>query len=97
VRQGAKGLFDTWIILGGHAWESMQDLPEETLSLRVTGTNGMLPRKGLREASIDELVESAPNVAQVRNLTAPALPCIRPSTIASNGVCFLISRRTSCR
>ncbi|TCK39420.1 type VI secretion system protein ImpG [Paraburkholderia sp. BL8N3] len=78
VRQGATGLFDTWIILGGHAWESMRDLPEETLSLRVTGTNGMLPRKGLREAGIDELVESAPNVARVRNLTSPTLPVYPP-------------------
>ncbi|SAL76421.1 type VI secretion protein [Caballeronia terrestris] len=78
VRQGVKGLFDAWIILGGHAWESMQDLPEETLSLRVTGTNGMLPRKGLREASIVDLVESAPNVARVRNLTSPTLPVYPP-------------------
>jgi type VI secretion system protein ImpG len=71
VREGVRGLHDTWIVLGGHAWDAMQDLPEETLSLRVTGTNGMLPRKGLREASIDELVASAPNVARVRNLSAP--------------------------
>jgi type VI secretion system protein ImpG len=78
VRQGVKGLYDTWIILGGHAWESMLDLPEETLSLRVTGTNGMLPRKGLRESSIDELVASAPNVARVRNLNAPTVPVYPP-------------------
>ena len=78
VRQGVKGLFDTWIILGGHAWESMPDLPEETLSLRVTGTNGMLPRKGLREASINELVASAPNVGRVRNLTSPTMPVYPP-------------------
>lgn len=78
VRQGVKGLFDTWIILGGHAWESMPDLPEETLSLRVTGTNGMLPRKGLREASINDLVASAPNVGRVRNLTSPTLPVYPP-------------------
>jgi type VI secretion system protein ImpG len=78
VREGVRGLHDTWIVLGGHAWDAMQDLPEETLSLRVTGTNGMLPRKGLREASIDELVASAPNVARVRNLSASSLPLYPP-------------------
>jgi type VI secretion system protein ImpG len=46
--------------------------------LRVTGTNGMLPRKGLREASVDELVGGASNVAQVRNLCAPTLPVYPP-------------------
>jgi type VI secretion system protein ImpG len=79
VRQGVSGLHDTWIILGGHAWESMDDLPAENLSLRVTGTNGMLPRKGLREANINELGESTPNVAAVRNLVAPTLPLYPPT------------------
>jgi type VI secretion system protein ImpG len=78
VRQGPSGLHDTWVILGGHAWDTLTDLPEETLSLRLTGTNGMLPRKGLREASIDELVGGASNVAQVRNLCAPTLPVYPP-------------------
>jgi type VI secretion system protein ImpG len=79
VRPGVTGLHDTWVILGGHAWETMEDLPEESLSLRVTGTNGMLPRKGLREASINELGASTPNVAGVRNLTAPTLPLYPPT------------------
>ncbi|WP_260858306.1 type VI secretion system baseplate subunit TssF [Paraburkholderia sp. BCC1885] len=79
VRQGATGMHDTWVILGGHAWESVEDLPEENLSLRVTGTNGMLPRKGLREASINELCESTPNVSAVRNLAAPTLPLYPPT------------------
>jgi type VI secretion system VasI/ImpG family protein len=79
VRPGVTGLHDTWVILGGHAWETMEDLPEESLSLRVTGTNGLLPRKGLREASIDELGESTPNVAGVRNLVAPTLPLYPPT------------------
>jgi type VI secretion system protein ImpG len=79
VRPGATGLHETWVILGGHAWESMQDLPEESLSLGVTGTNGMLPRKGLREASINELAASTPNVAGVRNLAAPTLPLYPPT------------------
>jgi type VI secretion system protein ImpG len=79
VRQGVTGLHDTWVILGGHAWESMEDLPAENLSLRVTGTNGMLPRKGLREANINELGESTPNVSAVRNLAAPTLPLYPPT------------------
>jgi type VI secretion system protein ImpG len=79
VRQGVTGLHDTWVILGGHAWESMEDLPPENLSLRVTGTNGLLPRKGLREANINELGESTPNVSAVRNLAAPTLPLYPPT------------------
>ncbi|SEB21089.1 type VI secretion system baseplate subunit TssF [Paraburkholderia sartisoli] len=79
VKQGVTGLHETWVVLGGHAWESMEDLPAENLSLRVTGTNGMLPRKGLREASIDELGESTPNVSAVRNLAAPTLPLYPPT------------------
>lgn len=79
VRQGAKGLYDTWLILGGHAWDTMEDLPEETLSLQVTGTNGMLPRKGLREAGINTLSSSARNVGAVRNLAAPTLPLYPPT------------------
>jgi type VI secretion system protein ImpG len=78
VRQGVSGLYDTTLILGGHAWETMDDLPEETLSLRVTGTHGMLPRKGLREASLDQLVGSVPGVAGVRQLTAPTMPVYPP-------------------
>lgn len=79
VRQGVSGLHDAWVILGGHAWETMEDLPAESLSLRVTGTNGMLPRKGLREASIDELAAGTPNVTGVRNLVAPTLPLYPPT------------------
>ncbi|GFZ98744.1 type VI secretion system baseplate subunit TssF [Dyella caseinilytica] len=78
ARQGANGLYVTSLILGGHAWSSMQDLPEETLSLRVTGTNGMLPRKSLREASINQVVGNAPNVTRVRHLCTPTLPVYPP-------------------
>ncbi|WP_322029175.1 type VI secretion system baseplate subunit TssF [Paraburkholderia sp. J76] len=79
VRLGVSGLHETWVILGGHAWETLETLPEESLSLRVTGTNGMLPRKGLREASISELAASTPNVVGVRNLVAPTLPLYPPT------------------
>ncbi len=79
VRPGMAGLHETWVILGGHAWETRETLPEESLSLRVTGTNGMLPRKGLREANLSELAESTPNVTWVRNLVAPTLPLYPPT------------------
>jgi type VI secretion system protein ImpG len=79
VRQGPAGLHETWVVLGGHAWDSADGLPEESLSLRVTGTNGMLPRKALREADISDLAQSTPNVSGVRNLVAPTLPLYPPT------------------
>jgi type VI secretion system protein ImpG len=79
VRPGMAGLHETWVVLGGHAWETMETLPEESLSLLVTGTNGMLPRKGLREANLSELAASTPNVTGVRNLVAPTLPLYPPT------------------
>ncbi len=79
VRRGPSGRFDTWIVLGGHAWERQQALPQETLSLSVTGTNGMLPRKGLREAGIARMRGGFTNVQAVRNLTAPTLPVYPPT------------------
>ncbi|WP_035061849.1 type VI secretion system baseplate subunit TssF [Andreprevotia chitinilytica] len=78
VRRGPAGLFETWLVLGGHAWEAQRDLPVETLSLRVTGTNGLLPRKALRESQILELAGGSACVATVRNLTAPTLPIYPP-------------------
>lgn len=79
VRRGPSGRFDTWVVLGGHAWEQQQTLPQETLSLSVTGTNGMLPRKGLREAGITRMRGGFTNIGTVRNLTAPTLPVYPPT------------------
>ncbi|CAJ0818183.1 type VI secretion system baseplate subunit TssF [Ralstonia flaminis] len=79
VQRGPSGRFDTWVILGGHAWEHQNTLPQETLSLSVTGTNGMLPRKNLREASIQRMRSGFTNVESVRNLTAPTLPVYPPT------------------
>lgn len=78
VRRGASGLFETWLVLGGHVWRGQHDLPPETLSLRVTGTNGLLPRKALRESQILEMTLGYPCVAGVRNVTAPTLPVYPP-------------------
>ncbi|MDS0794249.1 type VI secretion system baseplate subunit TssF [Burkholderia pseudomultivorans] len=71
VRRGASGLRETWITLGGHAWDALDDLPQETLSLRLTCANGQLPRSALREAGIDRIEEGGPEIAGVRNLVAP--------------------------
>lgn len=79
MRRGPSGRFDTWVVLGGHAWEQQQVLPQETLSLSVTGTNGMLPRKGLREAGIARMRGGFNHVGAVRNLTAPTLPVYPPT------------------
>ncbi|AOI72708.1 type VI secretion protein ImpG [Burkholderia ubonensis] len=79
VRRAPSGRFDTWVVLGGHAWETGHALPQETLSLSVTGTNGMLPRKALREASITRMRAGFTNIASVRNLTAPTLPVYPPT------------------
>ena len=77
-RRGPSGHFDTWLVLGGHAWEHATTLPRETLSLSVTGTHGMLPRKGLREAGITRMRGGFTNVRAVRNLVAPTLPVYPP-------------------
>ncbi|RDS80881.1 type VI secretion system baseplate subunit TssF [Dyella monticola] len=79
MRRGPSGRFDTWIVLGGHAWEQQATLPRETLSLSVTGTNGLLPRKGLREATITRMRGGFTNVRAVRNLVAPTLPVYPPT------------------
>ncbi|AQV93835.1 type VI secretion protein ImpG [Cupriavidus necator] len=79
MRRGPSGRFDTWVVLGGHAWERQVELLQETLSLSVTGTNGMLPRKGLREAGITRMRGGFTNIGTVRNLTAPTLPVYPPT------------------
>lgn len=79
VRRGASGRFDTWLVLGGHAWDQQQSLPDETLSLSVTGTNGMVPRKGLREAGISGMRGGFTSIVAVRNLIAPTAPLYPPT------------------
>lgn len=79
TRRGPSGRFNTWVVLGGHAWDNETAMHDETLSLAVTGTNGMLPRKGLREASINRMRGGFTNVASVRNLSAPTLPVYPPT------------------
>ena len=40
LRQGANGLHDTWLILGGEGFDNDVLLKRKSLSLRLTGTNG---------------------------------------------------------
>ncbi|CAM2172356.1 type VI secretion system protein ImpG [Paraburkholderia sacchari] len=79
MRRAPSGRFDTWIVLGGHAWDQASTLPTETLTLSVTGTNGMLPRKALREAGITRMRGGFTNIGAIRNLTAPTLPVYPPT------------------
>lgn len=79
VRKGASGLHETWLILGGKIWDKDEMLETETLSLQITGTNGMLPRKVLRNARIDELCHAQNSISRVHNLCSPTLPCYPPT------------------
>lgn len=58
VKRGASGLYDTWLILGGGSFE-VEQLSEkpESLSMRITGTNGQLPRKALASTLLDRVVK----------------------------------------
>ncbi|WJF90236.1 type VI secretion system baseplate subunit TssF [Paraburkholderia bonniea] len=80
MRRGPSGRCDTWVMLGGHAWEHATTLPQETLSLSVTGTHGMLPRNGLRHARITQMRSGFSQIRAVRNLSAPTLPVYPPTT-----------------
>lgn len=79
VRPGASGHRETWVTLGGHAWDTMDAWPEESLSLQLTCTNGRISRNALREAAINRLEEVTPGIAGVRNLVAPTAPLYPPT------------------
>lgn len=79
VRRGPSGLHDTWLILGGDAFESEKQQPGETLSLRITGTNGQLPRKALRSTLLNAAMQTTQVPLTVQNLCAPTLPCYPPA------------------
>ena len=53
VKRGVTGMHDTWLILGGQQWEADRELARETVSLRITGTNGQLPRRALQSTLLD--------------------------------------------
>lgn len=79
TRKGVTGRYETWLMLGGQLWDEHLALPSETLSLKVLGTNGKLPRKTLRETQIRDNDTGEPNIKQVRNLTTPTLSCYPPT------------------
>jgi type VI secretion system protein ImpG len=79
LKRGANGLHDTWLILGGEGFDKDELLRSESLSLRLTGTNGQLPRKALQSTLLDTLVQSTQAGLRVRNLCAPTLPCYPPN------------------
>ncbi|WP_205299644.1 type VI secretion system baseplate subunit TssF [Pantoea sp. Tr-811] len=79
LRRGANGLHDTWLILGGEGFDKDMLLERKSLSLRLTGTNGQLPRKALRSTSLDAPAQSTQAGLRVRNLTSPTLPCYPPN------------------
>jgi type VI secretion system protein ImpG len=78
LKRGVNGLHDTWLILGGPGFDQDQLKGSASLSLRLTGTNGHLPRKALQNTLLDTPAGSAQSSLRVRNLCAPTLPCYPP-------------------
>ncbi len=78
VRRGASGLHNTWLILGGEAFDNHSVPNDESLSLTLTGTNGQLPRRALQSTVLDTAIITSSASVGVRNLCAPTLPCYPP-------------------
>ncbi|ANI82041.1 type VI secretion system baseplate subunit TssF [Kosakonia oryzae] len=80
VKRGPSGLYDTWLILGGRSFE-MDQLSEkpESLSMRITCTNGQIPRKALESTLLDRVVKAGKVAVKVLNLSAPSLPLYPPA------------------
>lgn len=79
LKRSATGLHDTWLILGGDGFDKDRLRNSESLSLRLTGTHGQLPRKALQSTLLDTLVQTTQTGLRVRNLCAPSLPCYPPN------------------
>ena len=79
MKRAANGLHDTWLILGGEGFDKDNLLARESLSLRLTGTHGQLPRKALQSTLLDTVVQSTEVGLRVRNLCAPTSPCYPPN------------------
>ncbi len=79
LKRGANGLHDTWLILGGEGADEDRLSLDQGLSLRLTGTNGQLPRKALQSTLLDTPAQSTEAGLKVRNLCAPTLPCYPPN------------------
>lgn len=79
VKRGVSGMHDTWLILGGQQWEAERTLDRETVSLRITGTNGQLPRRALQSTVLDSCEQVSEIPLVVRNLCKPTLPAYPPA------------------
>ncbi|WP_127956808.1 type VI secretion system baseplate subunit TssF [Serratia microhaemolytica] len=79
VKRGPSGLHDTWLILGGEAFDTLTVPEDEKLSLTLTGTNGQLARKSLQSTLLDSALQMPAVPLQIRNLTAPTMPCYPPN------------------
>lgn len=79
VKRGVTGMHDTWLILGGQQWEVDRTVARETISLRITGTNGQLPRRALQSTLLDRCEQTLQTRVSVRNLSKPTLPVYPPA------------------
>ncbi|HBX6970211.1 TPA: type VI secretion system baseplate subunit TssF, partial [Klebsiella pneumoniae] len=79
VRRGPSGLYNTWLIVGGEAFDNHTVPEDESLSLTLTGTNGQLPRRALQSTVLDTVMKTTSASIAVRNLCAPTLPCYPPA------------------
>lgn len=79
MKRGASGRNDTWLILGGEGFKADVQAENPCLSLRMTATNGQLPRKTLQNTLLDTLAQPSKTGLRVRNLCAPTLPCYPPN------------------
>ncbi len=79
VKRGVTGLHDTWLILGGVQWEADREFIREAVSLKITGTNGQLPRKALQSTLLDHCEAVLQTPLKVRNLCKPTLPAYPPA------------------
>lgn len=85
VKRGVTGMHDTWLILGGQQWEADRALERETVSLRITGTNGQLPRRALQSTLLDRCESISATPLTVRNLCKPTLPAYPRRKTATTG------------
>lgn len=79
VKRGVTGLHDTWLILGGTQCDQDRSIARETVSLRITGTNGQLPRRALQGTLLDRSEQVVQTSVSVRNLCKPTLPVYPPA------------------
>ncbi len=76
VKRGVTGMHDTWLILGGQQWEADRVLARETVSLRITGTNGQLPRRALQSTLLDRCEQVSETPFTVRKLLRKLCLCL---------------------